>query len=70
MPPSGFSPKAVNGLLQFVQTCFEGLLQEVRNGGHESFEAAIQHEIGQIDKALSKLHIDSEGNLTDRPPQF
>ncbi len=63
MPPSGFSPKAVKGALIFVQGCYEDLLEEVRSGKHKSYEEGIRHEITQIDKALSKLHIDAEGNL-------
>jgi len=66
MPPSGFSKKAVKGALIFVQGCYEDLLSEVRSGKHESYENAIEFEIAQIEKALSKLHIDPEGNLVER----
>ncbi len=30
MPPSGFSQKAINGLLIFVEACYEDLLQEIK----------------------------------------
>lgn len=66
MPPSGFSQRAVQGALVFVQTCYEDLLEEVRSGKHVSFEAAIQFEISQIEKALTKLHIDPAGQLVER----
>ncbi len=66
MPPSGFSKTTVTGLLTFVKGNYEDLQQEVRDGKHPSFEAAIEHEIRQLDKALSKLHINDEGELVER----
>jgi len=66
MPPSGFSKKAVTGALVFVQGCYEDLLEEFRSGKHENYEDAIEFEIAQIEKALSKLHIDPEGNFVER----
>lgn len=66
MPPSGFSKPVVAGALQFVGGCYRDLLQEVRDGKHESFEAAIEYELSQIDKALKSIHIDEQGNLVDK----
>ncbi len=66
MPPSGFSKKAVEGALQFVGACYQDLLEEVRSGRHENFEAAIEYEINQIGKALEQLHIDKTGKLVER----
>lgn len=66
MPPSGFSKKAVKGALVFVKSCYEDLLDEVRSGKHESYEEGIKYEIKQLDRALTKLHIDDKGNLTER----
>jgi len=66
MPPSGFSKKAVEGALVFVRSCYEDLLAEVRSGKHESIEAGIEYEISQIEKALTKIHIDASGNLVER----
>lgn len=66
MPPSGFNKGAVKGILVFVQECYQDLLDEVKSGKHANYEAAIQYELGQIDKALSQLHIDPEGNLVSR----
>jgi|GEM_PF-1443125 len=66
MPPSGFSEKAVEGALVFIRGCYEDLLEEVKGGKHPSPEVAIEYEIGQIGKALSRLHIDKEGTLVER----
>ncbi|HLD26254.1 MAG TPA: hypothetical protein VJC05_04400 [Candidatus Andersenbacteria bacterium] len=66
MPPSGFSRRAVEGILDFVGGCYEDLLAEVRSGKHESYEAAIEHELGKIDSALAKLHITPDGELVEQ----
>ncbi|MFA5020666.1 MAG: hypothetical protein WC517_01235 [Patescibacteria group bacterium] len=66
MPPSGFSSKAVKGALVFIQGCYEDLLEEVRSGKHKDYQEGIEYEISQIDNALSKLHIDAEGNIVER----
>ena len=66
MPPSGFSRKAVEGALVFVQSCYEDLLNDVRSGKFKTYEEAIQYELGQIEKALASLHINTEGNLVER----
>ena len=66
MPPSGFNRKAVKDALAFVQGCYEDLLDDVRSGKFQTYEEAIQYELGLIEKALVKLHIDPEGNLIER----
>jgi hypothetical protein len=66
MPPSGFSKKAVEGALVFIKTCYEDLQQEVKDGKHPTFEAAIDHEIISIGNALSKLHINDKNELVER----
>lgn len=66
MPPSGFSQKAVKGALQFIGSCYEDLLQEVKDGKHPTIEDAIQFELDNIDRALTKLHLDDQGNLVER----
>lgn len=66
MPPSGFNTHVVKGALQFVSGCYEDLLEEVRSGKHPSFEAAIEFELGQIEKALSSLHINPQGHLVKK----
>ena len=66
MPPSGFSKKAVEGSLIFIKNCYEDLLREVKEGKHASYEEAIEYEISQIEKAMEKVHIDENGNLTEK----
>ena len=66
MPPSGFSSSAVRGALEFIRTCYLDLLAEVKSGKHASYEEAIEFELRQIETALTKAHIDSEGNLVER----
>jgi hypothetical protein len=64
MPPSGFSKNTIEGLLCYTKGNYEDLLEEVRSGKFKTVEEAIENEISQLDKALKKLHIDAEGNLT------
>lgn len=66
MPPSGFSKRAVEGVLVFIKTCYEDLQEEVKQGKHLSIEAAIYHEIKSIGSALTKLHINADGDLVER----
>jgi hypothetical protein len=66
MPRSGFSKKAVEGILQFIGACYRDLLEEVRSGKHETFEVAVEYEINQIGKSLEQLHIDKTGRLVQR----
>ena len=62
MPPSGFSQKAINGLLIFVQACYEDLLKELKEGrdkqGRPVTEGqAIQKEINQMREYLENFEI-------------
>lgn len=66
MPPSGFSQKAIKGSLIFIQSCYEDLLKEVQSGKHKNYEEGIKYEITQINKALTKLQIDGNGNIVER----
>jgi hypothetical protein len=66
MPPSGFSRPVVAGALQFVEGCYRDLLEEVRSGKHKTYEDAITFEINQINRVLTRLHIDAEGNLIEK----
>lgn len=56
MPPSGFSQKAINGLLLFVESCYEDLLKEI-NEGKKSEGQAIQMEIDNIRRYLKEFKI-------------
>lgn len=47
MPPSGFSQKAINGLLMFVEGCYEDLLQEIKDG-KKTEKQAIKEELDNI----------------------
>jgi hypothetical protein len=51
MPPSGFDRKTTGSAVAFVSGCFEDLKQEANRSGRE-IQAAIEHELSQIKKAL------------------
>jgi len=62
MPPSGYSQKAINGLLIFVKECYKDLLKEMKEGkdkhGRPVTEGqAIQKELDQIGEYLKKFTI-------------
>ncbi|MBA3789463.1 hypothetical protein H0X32_03705 [Patescibacteria group bacterium] len=67
MSPSGFSARAIKGLLIYTEACYEELEQEMLSGKHADYKAAIRHERCQIQKALDELHINEEGKLVKRP---
>jgi len=56
MPPSGFSQKAVNGLLVFVESCYEDLLEEIQSGKKTEGQA-IQSELNNIRKYLKEFKL-------------
>ena len=56
MPPSGFSQKAINGLLIFVESCYEDLLQEIKEGKKTEGEA-IKEELSNIRSYLKSFKI-------------
>jgi hypothetical protein len=56
MPPSGFSDKAINGLLVFVEACYEDLLEEIR-AGKKTEGQAIQAELENIRNYLRGFRI-------------
>jgi len=66
MPPSGFSKKAIKGILQFTAACYSDLKKEVDSGKHKDFRAAIKYEQRQLKSALSQLHINERGKLVKR----
>ncbi len=66
MPPSGFNQKAVKGALQFIEGCYEDLDEEVKSGKHPDFKTALAYELKQLESALSKLHINTKGELVER----
>ncbi|HLC58176.1 MAG TPA: hypothetical protein VJH95_06390 [Candidatus Nanoarchaeia archaeon] len=56
MPPSGFSQKAINGLLMFVGSCYEDLLKEIKEGKKTEGQA-IQEELENIKDYLSNFKL-------------
>jgi len=56
MPPSGFSQKAINGLLMFVGSCYEDLLKEIHEG-KKTEEQAIKEELDNINGYLSEFKL-------------
>ncbi len=59
MPPSGFSQKAINGLLIFVASCYEDLLREIKEGKKTEGQA-IQQELGNIRDYLTNFKIEEK----------
>ena len=56
MPPSGFSQKAINGLLMFVGSCYEDLLKEIKEGKKAEGQA-IKQELENINKYLKDFKL-------------
>ena len=56
MPPSGFSQKAINGLLIFVESCYEDLLKEIKEGKKTEGQA-IKEELDNIRNYLKNFKI-------------
>ncbi len=56
MPPSGFSQKAINGLLTFVEACYEDLKEEIRVGKKTEGQA-LQAELDNIREYLTKFKL-------------
>ena len=56
MPPSGFSQKAINGLLMFVGSCYEDLLKEIKEGKHTEGQA-IKKELDNINEYLKNFKL-------------
>ena len=59
MPPSGFSQKAINGLLIFVDSCYEDLLKEIKEGKKTEGQA-IKQELANIKSYLTDFKIKEE----------
>lgn len=56
MPPSGFSQKAINGLLMFVESCYEDILKEIKEG-KKTENQAIQEELENIRNYLKNFRL-------------
>lgn len=57
MPPSGFNEKAIVGLLQFVEGCYDDLLKKIRANPSLTIEDAIQEELAEIREALESFNL-------------
>lgn len=59
MPPSGFNEKAIRGLLQFVEGCYDDLLKEIESpDGEKDVKKAISKELVDIRTALEAFSLD------------
>jgi len=56
MPPSGFSQKAIRGLLIFVASCYDDLLKEIKEGKKTEGQA-IKEELENINNYLKNFKI-------------
>ncbi len=61
MPPSGFNKKAIRGLLEFVEGCYEDLLLKLRDDPKAKVEDAIQDELAEIRRALEEFSLKNVG---------
>lgn len=61
MPPSGFSKKAIEGLCQFVEGCYEDLQAKIEARGNtpEAVKAVVQEELDDLKNFLSSFTIAS-----------
>ena len=66
MPPSGFDGETTDGLLRFLRGCYRQMKAEVASGKHANVQAAIEHEIEVIGRALEKLHIEPDGTINEK----
>jgi hypothetical protein len=57
VPPSGFNEKAIVGLLQFVEGCYDDLLKKIRANPGLTIEDAIQEELAEIREALESFNL-------------
>jgi hypothetical protein len=49
--PKGYNDRAIDGLLIFLEGCFEVILEEVKNG--KPIEQALQEELDEIRERLN-----------------
>jgi len=50
MPPSGFNQRAIAGMLQFLEACYDDLRQkiELKGGTPEAVQEAIDEELAEL----------------------
>jgi len=57
MPPSGFNEKAILGLLQFVEGCYDDLQKLLKADKSLSVGRAIEIELQEIRRALEEFSL-------------
>lgn len=60
MPPSGFNEKAIRGLLQFVEACYEDMQKLVKADPSLTLERAIEIELSDIRRALETFSLNEK----------
>lgn len=58
MPPFGFNKKAVEGLLIFLEGCYEDLMKEMEKGTDP--KQAVQKELNEIRQFLKDFTIEKQ----------
>lgn len=58
MPPSGFNKKAIEGLLVFLEGCYEDLMKEMEQGTDP--QEAVQKELNDIRRFLKDFTIEKQ----------
>jgi hypothetical protein len=59
MPPSGFNEKAITGLLQFVEGCYDDLQKLLKADPSLTLERAVEMELQEIRSALESFSLKS-----------
>jgi hypothetical protein len=69
MPPSGFNEKAIQGLLQFIQGCYEDLERKIAAGPGtpDDVKRAIREELDEIADALRRFN--ARSGSSERVPR-
>ena len=55
MPPSGFNEKAIRGLLQFLEGCYEDLQRKLAANPEMDIRVAIDQELAEVRAALESF---------------
>ena len=55
MPPSGFSQKAINGLLEFVRASYKATLLEFNSGRTQSEKSFLRENINSLKERLREV---------------
>jgi hypothetical protein len=61
MPPSGFNEKAIKGLLEFLEGCYEDLQRKLASNPGLDVGTAIEEELAEIRAALESFSLAKHG---------